>query len=265
MATARKRRKKSRANPVGPHAARVHKGRRKCKKCGRNHSTSAHWSHAANSGKHSFHESRGTGRRKARRRKKGRTITRGGTTFGPVMRSAETPSYRKRKAARRRGLAQAGGAAYAARSRAAASVKPMTRKERSKLNKAKHRAKSHRVKPHLAKNAGRKPGSHRVAGHLAKNPTRRKARKSGGRKKPRSAAQKAATARMLAGLARKRAGKSPMSRRSARKGGGGRKKARSPAQKAATKRMLAAAAAKRNRGGRRSRTDIRPARRTRLG
>jgi hypothetical protein len=250
MATARKRRRKG--NTVGPHKAKVHKGRRKCKKCGRNHSTSAHWSHAANSGKHSFHAKRHTGRRKARR--KGRTFKRGGTTFGPVMKSAETPSYRKRKAARRRGLAQAHGAAYVARSRAAASVKPMTRKERSKLNKAAHRAKQHRVKPHLAKNAGRKPGSHRVAGHLAKNPTRR--RKGGGRKKARSPAQKEATRRMLAARAAMMGRSAPARRH---KGSGGRKKPRSKAQKAATKRMLAAAAAKR-RGA-----DIRPARRTRLG
>lgn len=176
MAKARKRRKK--ANPVPGHARKVTKGRRKCKKCGRPHSTSAHWSHAANSGAKSFRAKRGTGKRKGKKTV-ARGFTRGGTKFGPVMSSAETPAYKKarkaRKARRKSAAAQKSRGDYAARAFAASKVKPMSRAERSKRNKARHKAKQVRVKPHLAKNAGRKPGSHRVAGHLRDiRPKRRK-------------------------------------------------------------------------------------------
>jgi len=69
--------------------------------------------------------------------------------------------------------------------------------------------------------------------------------KRDGRKGPRTAKQKAATARMLAALRAKRGGK----RTAAKHHTGGRKKPRTAKQKAATARMLAGLRASRGVGG----------------
>lgn len=72
-------------------------------------------------------------------------------------------------------------------------------------------------------------GGHATHGHTKK-------RASSGRKKPRTAAQKRATAKMLAANRRKHGG----GHKRKKHAGGGHKKRRTPAQRAATAKMLAA-------------------------
>lgn len=85
----------------------------KCPTCGRKHDRSAHWSHKANTGDKSYKHS------------KSRTI----------KRSAESADYKKRKAARKASHGHGSAAAYAARSKAAAQVKPRTAKQEAAFQK----------------------------------------------------------------------------------------------------------------------------------
>jgi hypothetical protein len=181
------------ARLIHAHKAVVHKGRRKCKKCGKNHTLSEHWSHAHGTHKGAHGESawfarkpRPQGRRKRlvksvkRRRKAARGYTRGGVHFGPIV-THKTTAAQKRHA---RKVAAAHRAAYAARTAAAGRVKP--------------RGKKHRVKGHLAKTPGSRH-KHHVAGHLAKNPKHHAKRRKGKKgMKGRSPAQIAAFNKMIA-------------------------------------------------------------------
>lgn len=98
---------------VGGHPKARKKG--KCPRCGRKHDRSAHWSHKANTGDKSYKHS----------------------PTRKIKRSAESSSYKARKAARKASSARGRGAAYAARSRAAAQVKPKKRtaKQEAQLQK----------------------------------------------------------------------------------------------------------------------------------
>lgn len=162
---------------VAGHKASVHKGKRRCKKCGRRHSVSVHWSHTHGPHKGAHGETAWFGR-KARPQGK---------------RKIRKPAKRK---ARRSKSGTVIGKIRVTR------AKRLPRRTAAQMIAMGRAASKHRVKGHLAKTPGSSK-KHRVADHLAKNPTKR--RKGG--KKPRSAAQKAATARMLAGLAAKRAGR----------------------------------------------------------
>lgn len=268
------------ARMIGPHKRAIKKGTHKCKKCGRNHTLSEHWSHTHGTHKGARGErawfgrkARPQGRRKLRKlstRRRGvvrRGFKRGGTTFGPVI-STPTKRYKatwgSMSIAEMRKLGKKARKARLARE-AAAHAHP-------EFAAAVARGNAHVVRGHLAKTPGKRK-KHRVAAHLARDPGTARKTKRG--KKPRSAAQKAATARMLAGLARSRAKKGGGRKKSGRKAGkthlvkghlaktpgtrkkhrvkghraknprGGGKARRSPAQKAATQRMLAANRAKR--------------------
>lgn len=183
---------------IAAHAASRHKGKYKCKKCGRKHHTSEHWSHAKGTHKGAHGEiswfgrakrpqKAATGRRKktsAAGKRRGRHIVRkahkrGGTTFGPVV---HTPTKRHK-------------ATWGSMS--AAEVRRAGRKARRRKNE-------HLVAGHLAKNPHHK-GKHRVAAHLAHDPAhhgkkkaRKKGKKTGARKGHRTAAQKRATAHLVA-------------------------------------------------------------------
>jgi hypothetical protein len=181
---------------IAAHKAERHKGKYRCKKCGRKHHVSEHWSHTHGSHRGAHGETSWFGRAErpqkvgGRRKKtaaahrRGRHVvkkgyTRHGTTFGPVIR---TPTKRHK-------------ATWGAMS--AAEVRRAGRKAR--------RAHEHLVRGHLAKNPHHK-GKHRVAAHLAHDPVHhKKAHKAkahkahkGGHKKHRSAAQRAATAHLVA-------------------------------------------------------------------
>lgn len=199
------------AKMVGPHKAEVHKGKRRCKKCGKRHSISVHWSHEHGPHKGAHGETAWYGRkkrpqgkrkirrpakRKAARRHPHAAYVKGGTTFGAItttrgkrlkrMSAAEMRRHGRAatKKTRKKGRSPAQKAATA-RMLAALAAK-----------RGRKKGKTHQVRGHLAKVPGKKK-QHRVKAHRAKNP-----------KKHRSPAQKAATARMLAAnRARPRSGR----------------------------------------------------------
>lgn len=157
---------------VAAHKSATHKGKFKCKKCGKKHHFSEHWSHTHGGHEGSHGESAWFGRAKrpqgrkaaasSRRRGKHvvrRAFRRGGTEFGAVH---STPSKRKR-------------ATWGSMS--AAEVRRAGRKAR--------RGKKRLVAAHLAKNP-KSRGKHRVAAHMASAPATHR-RKGGGKGKRRSA------------------------------------------------------------------------------
>lgn len=193
------------AKMVAAHKRVVTKGKHRCKKCGKSHTLSEHWSHTHGThiGAHGERawfgrKTRPQGRRKKLVKARRRKASRYATVFGPIKTTRAKKLHRMTAAEMRR------------RGRAA-------RKARLAAERARHahpafaaavrKGKKHRVKGHLAKTPGSRH-KHHVAGHLAKFPKKHRAKARKGGKKPRSAAQKAATARMLAGLAAKRAGRS---------------------------------------------------------
>lgn len=191
--TTHKRKRHSKA--VGPHAKGKKGGR--CPHCGAWHDRSAHWSHVhgTHTGAHGESSWYGRAKRPQGRRKK-----------LPKRTAAQMLAMGRRRPAR----------AKTTRARALAEARLIARGEHPTVKPLRRgRKHKHHVEAHMAKNPHHK-GRHRVRGHLAalpehhapatmRSPTHH-AKKRGGHKKPRSAAQKAATARMLAG-ARKRRGR----------------------------------------------------------
>lgn len=172
------------AKLIHAHKAVIHKGRRKCKKCGRNHTLSEHWSHAHGTHIGAHGETVGFGRKPRPQGRRKRLVRKRRRTVGAVKTRRSTKRSPAQKAATARMLAG------------------LARKRAHKAGR-KSSAKSHRVKGHLAKTPGKRT-KHRVAGHLAKNPSKRrkKGRKSGTKRrkgnKGRSPAQIAAFNKMIA-------------------------------------------------------------------